>query len=179
MINEPLIEAGVAILTVIAGGNFWQFYKRGKFLLRAAHDPSFLSQLIITSVLDNPPPRVSPFTHRLPPGYFLNVRMVIQADRNTQRIGKLFFAVLTGVAFIGSYLLGLPYLLFTALVFFLSAIPNLSRTACANAADQIVALAIILDRWNSENGPECEAWITNAWALRPIYDAVKAARSTA
>lgn len=178
MVTNLIVEAIVAIITVMAGSLFWQLFKREKFLLRAIHDGPYLSQLISTSTLDNPSPLVAPYIERLPPGYFLNIQLVMASDRKAIRQNKVMFGCLAAAALVGSYFLGVPYLIINAIVFFLSALARVSQSARANAAQQLLTLAIILDRWHLENGIECEDWIKQAWSLRPLYDAVKHARGT-
>ena len=176
MIIDLIIEVITAIITLMAGSLFWQILKREKFLARAIHDGRFLSQIISPSSLDNPSPLVAPYMQRLPAGYFLNIQIVIAADTKSLRQSKVIFGCVAAAALVGSYFLGVPYLIINAIVFFLSALARVSQSARANAEQQILTLALILDRWRSENITECEEWIKQAWSLRPLYDAVKEAR---
>lgn len=176
MVIELSIEVILAIITLVAGSFFWQIPKREKFLMRTIHDGQFLSQLISARALDDPSPRVTAFTKRLPQGYALNIQMVISSDQQSLRISKIILGSVAIAAFVGSYFLGVPYLVLNLVVFLLPALAGVSRQARANAAQQILALAVILDRWRVENSTECEEWVKQAWSLRPLYDAVKDAR---
>jgi hypothetical protein len=176
MTANLVIEIVLGIITLMAGSLFWQLHKRGNFLMRAIHDGPFLAQIISPSALDNPSSMVAPYIEKMQPGYVLNIQILIDADTKTQRFSKLIFGFLVAAALIGSYIIGVTYFVINAVIFFLSGLASVSQQARANAAQQIMSLAVILDRWHSENAAECEQWIKLAWSLRPLYDAVVEAR---
>jgi hypothetical protein len=178
MITHLVTEVVIGIVTLMAGSYFWQVYKRDKFLMRVIHDEPFLSQLIFTDALDNPSPMIAPYIEKLPPGYVLNIQIVINSDKVALRRTKIILGFVVAIALVGSYFLGVSYFVINTGIFFLSALARVSQQARASAAQQILTLAIILDRWRSENATECDQWIKQAWTLRPLYDAVITARGT-
>lgn len=176
MVTQLVIEVVIGTITLIAGNFFWQIHKRGKFLIRALHDTPFLSQLICRSALDTPSPVLATYVAKLQPGYVLNIQVVISSDKEALSRTKMIFGSMVAAALVGSYFLGVPYLVINVVVFFLSALAPLSQPARRSAAQQILTLAVILDKWRSENGTECEEFIKRAWAFRTLYDVVKDAR---
>ena len=173
------IEVVLGAVALLAGSFLWQLWKRNQFLQRAIHDTDFLARLISPKTLDNPPSRSSPYLQELPQGYPLNLQLVIRADRKSTRFSKLIFGTLAIAALIGSYFLGFTYLVINVAIFLLAGLARVSEQARANAAQHILAIAVILDRWRTQNFADCETWIKQAWSLRPLYDAVIAARTSA
>jgi hypothetical protein len=177
MITSLVIELVIGIIAVSAGNFFWQLQKRGNFLRQAINDGPFLSQLITAGALDDSPLVLAPVIDTLRSGlYFLSIQALIESDNKTHLLLKVMFGFVAVVAVIGRYFLGLLFFAVNALLFGLSAFPQLSIQARTNAVRQILTIAVILDRWRSENGTECEEWVKQAWSLRPLYDAVKDAR---
>ena len=177
MVITVLIEIVLATTALLAGGLLWQLWKRDRFLHRAIHDAEFLSWLISPSVLDGPPSTSLPYLKKLAPSYSVNLQLVILSDRRAMRFSKVIFGSLVAAVLLGSYFLGLPYLVANAVVFFLSGLARVSGRARASAAQQILTIAVILDRWRAEDLVECDNWIKQAWSLRPLHDAVTAARA--
>ena len=177
MATTLVTEIVIGIIALVAGSFFWQLHKCDKFLTHAIRDASFLSQLISTAVLDSPPPLVAPYIQSLQPGYYLfNIDAVIYSHKKTQLTLKILFGSVVAAVLIGSYFLGIPYLAINTFLFVLSVLAPITQQGRANAEKQILALSVILDRWRSENATECEQWIKQTWALRPVYNAVSEAR---
>ena len=177
MITTIAIEIVLVIVTLVAGRLVWQFWKRDQFQQRVVHDAEFLSRLITPCALDSPPSTSLRYLQRLPQGYAVNVQLVLVADRRATRILKIFSCGLIIVVLVGSYFLGLLFLLANALLFFVLGLEPASEQARTNALSTILEIACILDRWRAENPEECDEWIKIAWSLRTLYDAVTAARA--
>jgi hypothetical protein len=179
MATHLILEVLLGIAALMAGSFLWQVFKRDRFLKRAIHDIAFLSQLISRDTLSNPSPAIEPYLVKLPPGYAINVQIVIKSDTAAIRRTKIILGFAVLVVLAGSCLLGIPYFLINTVILFLSAAAHVSQQARKSAEQQILTLATILDRWRSESATDCEQWIKQAWSLRPLYDAVISAREAA
>lgn len=173
------IEVVLGIVALLAGSFLWQLWKRDRFLQRAIHDSDFLTRLISPKALDNPPSSSSPYLQELPHGYPLNIQLVILADQKATRSSKLIFGTLAIAILTGSYFLCFTCLVINVVILLLAGLARVSEQARANAAQHILEIAVILDRWRTQNFADCETWIKQAWSLRPLYDAVIAARTGA
>ena len=173
MLLHIIIEIVLAVAMLFAASTFWQLRKRAKFLKEAMCSPPFLESLISREWLASPPPRVLAFTQLNKLGYVFNIKIVVDADRVSQRKVTLFHAVAVVVIFIGSYFLGPLYLAINFILFFLTAIGPISLPAKNNAAEHILTIGLILHKWRLTNASECDEWIEHAWSLRPLYEAVK------
>ena len=176
MITKIVIEVVLVIITFFAGGLFWHLQRRGKYLAQIICNEPFLSQFVSRDALESASPMITPFAEKNQVGYFLNIKLVIDADRISQRRTKLIFLAILAAAFTGSYFLGVPYLAVSIVIFFLSGLGPLSPSVQSSALQHVLAIALILDRWRTENTAECEQWIEQARSLRPLYNAVKAAQ---
>ncbi|HEY6803522.1 MAG TPA: hypothetical protein VI306_08090 [Pyrinomonadaceae bacterium] len=100
----------------------------------------------------------------------------MDADKASQQKPSVFFALILGGILVASYFLGMAYLIVNLVLFGFSALGSISQSARNNALEHIMTIAIILDRWRSENPSECDEWIKQTWSLGPIYEAVQKAR---
>ena len=138
-----------------------------------------LPLLISSDTLDNPSPKILPLLEKHQEGFVINIHVAIYSDTQATKRSKIMFGVISGIVLLISYFLGVSYLVINAAIFFLSGLARVSQQAQANAHQQIIALATILDRWRRHNISECEQWLQQAWSLRSLYDAVKNARGAA
>ncbi len=178
MIAKVAVEIGLAAFIFLVGGLFWQFFKRTKFLRVAICSEPFLQEFVTRRALDSPSPMNNHFARRLSKdanGYALNIKIVLDADRISQRRFQSFVGVAVLAALIGSYFLGPGYFAINFGIFLLTALVPISQSTQMSALDQVLALALILHRWDLEDGDECARWIEQAWSLRPLYNSVKQA----
>jgi len=61
-------------------------------------------------------------------------------------------------------------------LFFLTAIMSISTAARSDASENIFAIGLILHKWHLENAADCDQFVEQAYALRPVYEAVKNAK---
>lgn len=177
MATTLVIEIVIGIIVLVAGSFFWQLHKCDKFLTHAIRDASFLSQLISPAVLDSPPPLVALYLEGLQPGHHIfHIDAALYSHQKTQLTLKILFGSVGAVALIGSYFLGIPYLVINTFLFVFSVLAPITHQARTNAEKQILALSVLLDRWHSENATECEQWIKQTSALWAVYNAVNEAR---
>jgi hypothetical protein len=176
MIIRISAEIFLAIVAFLIGGVFWQFQKRRRFLKQVVANELFLSQFITRSTLEAASPMITPFAEKNEMGYLLNVKVVIDADRISQRRVMLTFGVVLLAILLGSYMFGLAYLAINVVVVFLSALSPILQSTQSNALEHVLAIALILHKWHAENASECERWIEHAYTLRPLYSAVKRAQ---
>lgn len=172
MITKILIEVVLGLIVFFSGGLFWQLRKRAQFLAHVIGNEPFLAQIISRGALDNASPMITPFAEKRVT-YALNVKMVIDADIESQRRTKLIFVAILVATITGSWFVSPLCLLINIFVFFLSGATSISPSAQSNAVQHILAIALILDRWRAENLGECDEWIQQVPNLQPIYNVVK------
>ena len=172
MIARIAVEIVLAIITFFAGGLFWQLRKRARFLAEAIRSEPLLNQFISRETLDSASPMVTPFAEKKVT-YALNVQLVVDADAASQRRTMFMFVLILAATFVGSYFLGVTFLVINLVLFFLSAFSPISPSARSNALQHILALALILHRWRTENPRECDEWVARVPSLAPIYNAVR------
>jgi len=178
MFPRIALELLLAVGVLFIGLTFWQIQKRATFLKRAICNPEFLQSVISLKALSNPPALVAFFAKKREMGYVSNISIAVEADRLAQRRPKMISVACLLCVLTCSYFLGVSYLAINGVLFLLLSINPLCLSGRENALEQILTIAVILYRWRGENPAECEAWIERAWALRPVYEAVKAASST-
>jgi len=174
-----IVQIGLEILFVLLifflATNWWQLRKRPAFLKRAVNDDEVLSRIITRQTLSNPPADAAVYAKKNPVGYFLNIAVLVDADKLSQRRPAILISLLCVGLFIASYYLGLAYLGINLGVFFLLAFAPITDAAKSNALQHIYQVAYILHIWRYENPVECDEWVARAVALRKLYDAVKRA----
>jgi hypothetical protein len=172
MIARIAVEIVLGFITFFAGGLFWQLRKRARFLAEAIRSDPLLQQFISRETLDSASPMVTPFAEKKIT-YALNVQCVVDADAASQRRTMFMFVLILMAALVGSYLLGVAFLAINLVFFFLSAVSPISPSARSNALQHVLALALILHRWHTENPRECDEWVARVPSLAPIYNAVR------
>jgi hypothetical protein len=172
MIARIAIEIVLGLITFFAGGLFWQLRKRARFLAEAVRSQPLLNEFISRQTLESASPMVTPFAEKKLT-YALNVQLVVDADAASQRRTMLMFVFVLAATFVGSYFLGLTYLAINIVLFFFSALSPISPSARSNALQHVLALALILHRWRTENPRECDEWVARVPSLAPIYNAVR------
>ena len=175
MLLHIIIEIVLALVIFLAAQAIWQIRKREKFLKHVVCNPPFLESIITRERLANPPERISIFAQKNEVGHILNMKCVVDADRASQRHAAMVFTVIVVVILIGSYFLGVVYLLINLVFLCLAASVPISRSAQSSALEHVFTIALILHKWRLENPSECDQWIDYAKSLRPVYDAVKKA----
>jgi len=172
MIARIAVEVVLGLITFFAGGLFWQLRKRARFLAEAIRSQPLLDQFISRETLESASPMVTPFAEKQLT-YALNVQYVVDADAASQRRTMFMLIFVLVAALVGSDFLGIVYLAINIVVFFISASSPISPSARSNALQHILALALILHRWRTENPRECDEWVARVPSLAPIYNAVR------
>jgi hypothetical protein len=173
MFLNIFIEIVLATATFILARQFWIVFKRNRFLKSRIINPVFLEVIITREALENPSPEISIYAKPNELGYFVNIHAANAADVASTRRIKLIYAILLVIVFIASYFLGIIYLVINTVVLLLAALSPISLPAKSSAYSHILSIAYILRCWHKKNSTECEKWVEQAWALRPLYDAVK------
>src|SRR5437773_9613108 len=155
MIARIAIEIVLGLVTFFAGGLFWQLRKRARFLADAIRNEPLLSQFISRETLESASPMVTPFAEKKVT-YALNVQLVVDADAASQRRTMFIFVLILAATLVGSYFLGIAYLAINLALLFFSAFSPISPSARSNALQHVLALALILYRWRTENPHECD-----------------------
>lgn len=176
MLLHITIEIVLAVATLFASLTFWQLRKRERFLKMAIYNSPFLESVISRERLANPSPRISVFAQKNEGGYVFNMKLAVDADSASQRRVTLFSAVAIAAIFIGSYFLGVSYLVINVVLFFLTDLVPISSSAQSNAMEQVFIMALILHKWRLDNATECDQWVEHAWSVHPLYEAVKKAQ---
>jgi hypothetical protein len=155
---------------------FWGLRKREKFLKQVISNEGFLEGFISRPILESASPMITPFAKKNEIGWVFNIKCVIDADRSSQRRTAGIAMLVLAAILTASWFLGIIYLAVNVIVFFLCALGSISQSARDNALQHVLAIALVLDKWRSENVSECEEWLGQASSLRPCYNAVKNAR---
>jgi hypothetical protein len=168
------IEIVLIIATLFAGNMFWELRKRDRFLKQTISNQYFLEELITRQVLVNASQHqyIAPLVEKNEIGWFLNIQCVINADRDSQKKIVVQHAIVLLVILTASLFLGVPFLVINLIVFVLSQFGKISQSAQINVFQHVLTIALILDKWRSDNATECNDWIEKAPSLRPIYNAV-------
>lgn len=172
------IEIVLVIATLFAGNIFWELRKRDRFLKQIICNQSFLETLITRQVLVNASQHryIAPLIKKNDIGWFLNIQCVTNADIASNKKIAVLHTIILAVILMASLFLGVPYLVINLIVFILLQFGRISKSAQNNAIDHILTIALILDKWRSDNATECEDWIEQAHSLRPLYNAVRDAQ---
>lgn len=170
-----VIGVVLALVAYVAGLTFWQVIKRAQYVRKTLANDYFLNQWITRKLLDSAAPELEFYLQKMPGGRALNIGVEVRSDQSSLQWMKVFSGVAAAAALIGSYFVGPIYLAVSVGVFCLAALGRVSDHAKTNALKHIVTMAVILDRWRTEDAAECEQWIEQTYTLRPLYDAVKAA----
>jgi hypothetical protein len=175
MIARVAIEVVLGVVTFLAGGIFWQFPKRAKFLKAVICNELFLRGFVTRSALESPSPMNAMAAQKLykdATGYVINIKILFDADKISQRRPQMFLGTIVLASLLGSYFLGPIYLAINIGIFLLVALVPIFRSTQINALDQVVAIALILHKWHLEDAAGCVQWIDQASSLRPLYNAV-------
>lgn len=174
MLLHITLELVLAVAVLFLSATFWEGLKTRKYFIAAIWDPP--EGLISRETLANPPSIVSLYaenTKTIASGYALNIMAVLRrGKRGTMPLLVLIVAIL-----IGSYFLGVAYLVINAVLSLLTSLIPLCRRAKVSAMEDVLALALILHKWRLDNSTECDQWIEVACNLRPVYEAVKKAKA--
>jgi hypothetical protein len=176
VIRQLGLELVLGVAVLFAGTTFWQLHKREKFLQRTIREPKSLRPPLSLHTLSDPPAQVAIFAQKSEMGYPLNIKVVIEADRRSQRYPKLISVTVLVFLLAASYFLGAVFLVVNSLLFLLLSLGGLTQSARLNASQQVLALAVILYRWRTEDPVRCDEWVQKAPSLHPLYEAVRAAR---
>jgi hypothetical protein len=171
------IELILSVAALLASYSFWQVRKRDVYFRHMMRDQHFLetwfSAYRTTFAKMRDP--VIPFEGKNGIPYMLTLGVVGRADRAAIRLLYLSFGVPLAAILIGSYFLGLPYLAVNVALSCLSALAPLCRPAKESALTDILEVAVVLRKWDTENASDCEKFVQQAWALKPLYEAVRKA----
>jgi formate hydrogenlyase subunit 3/multisubunit Na+/H+ antiporter MnhD subunit len=172
------IEISLVIATLFAGHAFWELRKRDRFLKKIISNQAVLERLISRQVLVNASQHkyIAPLVEKNEIGWFLNIKCVLDADRTSSQRILTFSVIGLAVILTASLFLGYPYLVINLIVFVLLHFGMLSQAARNSALQHVWTIALILDKWRSDNATECEEWIEKANSLRPLYNVVCKAR---
>lgn len=165
----------LAAFTFFVGGTLWQLRKRKVFLRGASASQPFLGSLISRETLAKPPSQIEPYLAKNEIGYFINIGVVVSADRRSQRLPwTIAFGVLL-LVLLGSFYLGYTCLAINVALICLLGFQPISHSAKLNACEHILTIAAILYRWRAEDPNACDEWVGHVPALGEIYKAVVAA----
>jgi hypothetical protein len=173
MLLHVTIEVVLGAAMLFAGQAFWQLLKRKRFLEKALRTPAFLESLISRERLTNPPPRLLPFLQKSEHGYALNMKVLMDVDRASQRRVTMFHAAVIVMIIVAGYLLGVVYFTINVLLFFLLAYGPTQPSVRFNSAEHIFTVGLILYRWRLGNIKECDEFVERSPGLRPLYDAIR------
>lgn len=168
-----LIEVIILVAILFVGHSLWQLFKRDRFMKNVVGNQSLLDQFISKDLFVNPPQRVALFAQKNDIGWFMNIQILLRADKSTQRRIEAAYLILVLLLLAGSYLLGIGFLIINSICFLLLNFFPVSDTAKRNALENLHCLALILHRWRSDNTLECDQWIQQATSLQKLYNAVK------
>lgn len=170
MITRVAVELGLMVATFFVANTFWQISKRARFLRRVIADESFLGQFICRRALEDAyaSPLIAPFAEKNAVGYFLHLKVLMDADDRSQQRVRVVTRVVLVAILIASWLVGLPYLVITITVFLLCAAVPIAESAKSNALQQVLAIALILYKWREENAVACEHWIRTGELLGDV-----------
>ena len=173
MLLRIFIEALIAAALLFVGYSFWQLIKRDRYMKQVLATQSFLDTFITQELFINPPARVDMYAQKNSIGWFINIQTLLKSDGLTQRKMETTYLALVVFLLMGSYLLGVTFLIINLVLFLLVSYLRLSDPARVNALENLHCLALILHRWITENRPDCERWIQQTDSLRKIYLAVE------
>jgi len=182
MLIHFAIELALGFATFFGGALFFQFGKRDRYMRREVCHPAFLHAYVAPELLDIPDPYVSSMSQGAGQNelkWLLILNSLLKADEISQRRPRMIIGLFLAGVLTGSYFLGVVYLFINLAILVSSAAVPIQQSTEKNARDHVLTVARILDKWSAENPSHCEEWIQQAKSLRPLYDAVKAARAKA
>ncbi len=177
MAAHIIVEVVLAVAALFLGNVWWQLRKRAKFLRQVASSQSYLDGFISKEILLHPPSQIEPYLSKNSIGYFINIDVLLKADRSSQRTPRVISSACLLVVLGASLYLGYAYLAVNLVLLSLLSFTPITESAKHNALEQIVTLAVILYRWREENAVECDNWVTQARSLHTLYAAVRRAAS--
>jgi len=150
MLVHIAIEIVLAMGTAVVSSLIWELRRRAMFLCDVMSNRSLLEAFFILwrEKFHNPPPAIAIFSQKNEIGYYINIKCVVDADRRSQRRVWIISSVILSWMFVGSYFLGIPYLVINIIVFFLAGLGSISPSAKNNAFQHVFALAVILYKWH-------------------------------
>ena len=175
MATHIIFEVVLAVATLFLGNVWRQLSKRAKFLRQAVSNQSYLDRFISKEMLLHPPSRIEPYVSKNSVGYFINIDVLLKADRSSQRRPRVISSVCLLAVLGVSLYLGYAYLAVNLVLLSLLGFAPITESAKHNTLEQIVTLAVILYRWREENAVECDNWVTQARSLHTLYAAVRRA----
>jgi hypothetical protein len=164
--REACAGIGRGAISFLSGVWFWSVIKRERFLVALMRDGSLLSRAIPT-LLDHPQASVAPYVRRLEGGYAVNIGLSTKADADACRRARLTCGGVAGLVFIASYFLGDVILLVNVALFALCVFLPLGESGRNSAFIEVATLAVLLDKWRSEDQAECEHFVETTASLRP------------
>jgi len=167
---KVLIECVLALVCVFFGSMWWALIKRDRFMRQAAQDDSLISRFVTGDLFKNPPARIAIYAQG--DNYLSNLSAVVAADKRALRSQKIIFGLLSAAALLASFFLGFIYFAINLGLFFLVGLQPVPESAKINALEQIAAVALILYRWNANDAPECNAFVSQAHSLSRLYAGV-------
>jgi hypothetical protein len=173
MVLRILGELGILSLIILGSIWFWQFPKRGAFLHMTMRNETFLQGFLTAELLDHPHAAAEIYARPNEAGHFLNLAVLIQADRRSQRLPFLLLATFLLICFVLSYFLGVRYLILNLVLFLLIRLLPAEDSVRNNALSHIVEIGVILRRWHRENPGECDNFVRETKTLIPIYSVIK------
>jgi len=179
MVLRILGEIALAVVAFFVGATLWQLQKRKAFLKGASTSEPFLGRLITRKTLANPPSQIEPYLAKNNIGYFINIEVVVSADRRSQRLPSIIALGGLLLILLGSFYLGYEFLAINVALICLLGCQPVSHAAKLNACEHIVTIAAILFRWRAEDPDGCDKWVGHVPALSELYKAVLAVSQTA
>lgn len=168
-----LAEIALAITTYFIGRQFWQCFKRERYLKHVMSDPNFLQSFLSREMFENPPPPIALFAQPNHGGYHINLMAISVADKKaTRRLTGVFSAALLAVGGV-SYFVDPVYVLLNAIVLILARQEPICLAAKRSALQHVSGVAVILYNWYREDRADCEEFFKQPLTLTPLYNAVK------
>ena len=164
----------VAVVTYFVARQFWACSKRRRYTVQILQDVGFLRRLVTrealrtvdqAQVLSRPEPKAL---------YPLKIGALAQADQFATNKIRLVSGLILAVVAIAAYFVTPSALITFAVFAILASFEPLSRVVKNTVHIQALQLAVIIDRWSKEDSSGCESFFTNAVALQPLYNVVKA-----
>jgi hypothetical protein len=170
---QILAEICLAITTYFVGRQFWQCFKRERYLQEFMADQDLLQSFISREMLDNPPPRIALFAQPNQEGYHINLIVISNADKKaTRRLVGGFSAALLVVA-VASCFIGPGYAMLNGILLILTRQEPICLAAKSSALGHVSGLALILYNWYAKDPSDSEQFFDQPLTLTPLYNAVK------
>ena len=169
MIIKIIIEIVLGVILLVISSGFWNCVKSPKFLAKTLSNYEELKKFFDNFVKDKIEQESDVVDPKI--GFSSNIILWMKASMaaldRTRNI-MLFFII---VILIGSYFLGIVFLLINIALFFLMAFPSIAASAQNNILSDIHTIMLNVYKWNKVNHGECEHFcnIEQPRILKNIY----------